>query len=70
MGWKSFSCNLISLLMNERNADMHFDKEKHQPLIRDPLLLIHNCHGYHNGLSYIPVLLESSNIVLLQEHWL
>ena len=29
-----------------------------------------NCHGYHNGLSYIPVLLESFNIVLLQEHWL
>ena len=29
-----------------------------------------NCHGYNNGLSYLPVLLDSSDIVLLQEHWL
>ena len=29
-----------------------------------------NCHGYNNGLSYILVLLDSSDIVLLQEHWL
>ena len=29
-----------------------------------------NCHGYHDVLSYIPVLLESADIVLLQEHWL
>ena len=29
-----------------------------------------NCHGYNYGLSYIPVLLDSSDIVLLQEHWL
>ena len=29
-----------------------------------------NCHGYHDDLSYIPVHLESSDIVLLQEHWL
>ena len=29
-----------------------------------------NCHGYNNGLSYVPVLLDSSDIVLLQEHWL
>ena len=29
-----------------------------------------NCHGYHNRLSYIPVLLESFDTILLQEHWL
>ena len=29
-----------------------------------------NCHVYYNGLSYIPVLLDCSHIVLLQEHWL
>ena len=29
-----------------------------------------NCHGYHNGLSYTPVLLESFTTILLQEYWL
>lgn len=30
----------------------------------------YNCHGFNNGLSYLPVLLDSFDVVLLQEHWL
>ena len=29
-----------------------------------------NCHGFNNGLSYLPILLESFDVILLQEHWL
>ena len=39
--------------------------------VQEKLLVVSfNCQGYHNGLPYIPVLLESFEIVLLQEHWL
>ena len=70
-------------LPNARNAEMHIWLI--ETSARDPLLLIHNdwwlhnekllvvsfnCHGYHNGLSCIPVLLESFDTILLQEYWL
>ncbi len=29
-----------------------------------------NCHSFNNGLSYLPVLLDSCDVILLQEHWL
>ena len=29
-----------------------------------------NCHGFNNRLSYLPVLLDSFDVILLQEHWL
>ena len=40
-------------------------------LVQEKLLIASfNSHGYNNGLSYISVLFDSSDIVLLQEHWL
>lgn len=29
-----------------------------------------NCNGFNNGLSYLPVLLNSFDVIFLQEHWL
>ena len=33
-------------------------------------IVSYNCHGFNNGLSYLPVLLDSFDVILLQEHWL
>ena len=33
-------------------------------------IVSYNCHGFNNGLSYLPVLLDSCDVILLQEHWL
>ena len=31
---------------------------------------VFNCKGFNNGLSFLPALLDSFDVVLLQEHWL
>ena len=33
-------------------------------------LVSFNCMGFNNGMSYIPALLDSFDVILLQEHWL
>ena len=40
------------------------------PMVQNLSLVTFNCKGFNNGLSYLPVLLDSFDVILLQEHWL
>ena len=40
------------------------------PRVEKLSLVSFNCKGFNNGLSFLPVLLDSFDVVLLQEHWL
>ena len=40
------------------------------PLVQNLSLVSYNCKGFNNGLSYLPVLIDSFDVILLQEHWL
>ena len=40
-------------------------------LVQEKLSLVSfNCKGFNNGLSYLPILLDSFDVIFLQEHWL
>ena len=40
------------------------------PRVEKLSLVSFNCKGFNNGLSFLPVLLDSFDVVLLQERWL
>ena len=69
--------------MNERDAEMHILPGRLGVLLQTTMtdfglssvkenlsIVSYNCHGFNNGLSYLPVLLDSFDVILLQEHWL